>query len=164
MMHFLQKQQIGATLRWMNLLLVFPFLSLSGPFPQAHAPVSRALSPDAPPVALRPVFEGPYLSLYSSGRLLRQDRHRKSGVWDTPARKVLEMWVKRTGDTELIRLDPGDFRRQLVELLADYPEIHGAIRQRSFTYKNLSEEVPNLNDHIDKVIHIRKERVNSRAK
>ena len=49
-------------------------------------------------------------------------------------------------------------------LLADYPEIHGAIRQRSFTYKNLSEEVPNLNDHIDKVIHIRKERVNSRAK
>lgn len=142
--------------KWIFGILILPFLALSAPQLKEQGSAATA--------NLKPVFEGPHLSLYTSGRLLRQDRHPKSGVWNTPARKVLEMWAKRTGDNELIRLDPSGFRRQLVELLGDFPEIHGAIRQRSFTYKNLSEEVPNLNQHIDKVILIRKERVNFRAK
>lgn len=146
-------------MKWIFAVLIVPCLAFSTPQPKEACSLG-----DPSPIGLKPVFEGPHLSLYTSGRLLRQDRHPKSGVWNTPARKVLEMWVKRTGDSELIRLDPETFRRQLVELLADYPEIHGAIRQRSFTYKNLSKEAPNLNAHIDKVITIRKERVNFRAK
>ena len=53
---------------------------------------------------------------------------------------------------------------QLVELLADFPEVHGAIRHRSFTYKNLSREASNLNRYISRVIAIRKEREGFRAK
>lgn len=146
-------------MKWILAVLIVPCLALLTPKPKEAGSLSGPS-----PVTLKPVFEGPHLSLYTSGRLLRQNRHPKSGVWNTPARKVLEMWVKKTGNTEVIRLGQDSFRRQLVELLADYPEIHGAIRHHSFTYKNLSEGVPNLNDHIDKVIHIRKERVNFRAK
>lgn len=146
-------------IKWIFAILIFPCLALSMP------QIQRAGSPSgSSPATLDLVFEGPHLSLYTSGRLLRQDRHPKSGVWNTPARKVLEMWVKRTGDEQIVRLAPESFRSQLLGLLADFPEIHGAIHHRSFTYKNLSGEIPKLNAHISKVIDMRKERRNFRAK
>ena len=128
------------------------------------SPLVRPKPGKTTPIELECIAEGPYLSLYTSGRLLRQNRYSKSGVWNTPARKLTEMWVKRKGAPELIRLGHKTYRRQLVELLADFPEIHGAIRHRSFTYKKLAEEVPSLNDHIRKVISIRKERGNFQVK
>ncbi|MCB0559234.1 MAG: hypothetical protein H6573_23485 [Lewinellaceae bacterium] len=163
-MAFSKKQQRPFPLAWMYLALLLPCLALSAPQPQGRHEGAPALLYKNTPIELKPIAEGPYLSLYTSGRWLRQNRHPKSGVWNTPARKVLEMWVKRTGDIELVRLDPKTYRRQLVKLLADFPEVHGAIRHRSFTYKSLSTKAPGLNRHINKVIIIRKERERFRAK
>ena len=146
-------------LKWICIILLMPCLAQSSP--QAKQHVCQA---GPSPSTLNPVFKGPYLSLYTSGRMLRQSRHPKSGVWNTPARKVKEMWARRAGDGEMVRLGPPTFRRQLVEMLADFPEVHGAILHRSFTYKNLTEEIPNLNRHIRKVIIIRREKAGFRAR
>ncbi|MCB0586698.1 MAG: hypothetical protein KDD06_15420 [Phaeodactylibacter sp.] len=144
--------------------LLLPCLAFSEPIPPARNGEAPIFLQKATPTKLLPVVEGPYLYLYTSGRQLRQNRYSKSGVWNTPARKLTEMWVKRRGGTKLIRLGPKTYRRQLVELLSDFPEIHGAIRHRSLTYKKLAEEVPSLNNHIRKVISIRRERMNFQVK
>ena len=145
-------------LKWICTIVLLPCLAFSSP------QLPGALHSEPAETALKPVFEGAYLSFYTSGRLLRQHRHPKSSVWNVPSRKVAEMWVKRTNDTELIRLDPGSFRTQLVDLLADVPEVHGAIRHRSFTYKSLPQQARELDHHISKVITIRRERARFRAK
>ena len=163
-MAFYKKQKFPFPLTCRCLFFLLPCLALSEPQPQTRSEEAPTVLNKTTPTELTPVVEGPYLSLYTSGRLLRQNRHSKSRVWNTPARKVMEMWVKRRGGAELIRLDPKAYRRQLVELLADFPEVHGAIRHRSFTYKNLSREASNLNRYISRVIAIRKEREGFRAK
>lgn len=104
------------------------------------------------------VFRGNYLSLYTSGRVIKQNKHPKSSVWNVPSRKLKEMWVKRGEDSTLIRLDPKTFRRQLVGLVMDFPEVHEAILHNQFTYKGLSQGIVELNDHMAKVIIVRQKK------
>jgi len=176
MILFFKKQKPRFALNWLFAGLMLPCLALPALWPGApgHVASSRYRKKDshsAPYVYHRPapeqlkvVYAGPYLSLYTSGRLIRQGRHPKSGVWNTPARKLTEMWVQRAENPTLIRLEPKVFRRQLVELLADFPEVHAAILHRGFTYKGLPGEIISLNEHISKVIAIRQEREGFRAK
>ena len=106
---------------------------------------------------LQIIFEGDYLNLLTSGDKLKTGRHKKSGVWNTPARKVKEMWVQRVADPKLVRLDPHRFQGQLVELLPEFPEVHGYIERKDLTYKNLSEAVQALDEHVKRVCLIRQE-------
>ena len=53
-----------------------------------------------PPDNLELVSEGNYISLYTSGKVIKQKRHPKSSVWNVPSRKLTEMWVQKTGETE----------------------------------------------------------------
>lgn len=110
------------------------------------------------------VFQGDYLSLYTSGRIIKQDKHPKSSVWNVPSRKLMEMWVKRGDDTPLIQLNPKTFRRQLLELVPDFPEIHEAISHKQFTYKGLSDGIVNLNNHMAKVVIVRQEKAGFNAR
>jgi|GEM_PF-5334905 len=107
---------------------------------------------------LEVVFEGDYFILYSSGNRIRTGRNRKSGVWNTPARKATEMWVRRAGKEEVIRLHPYHFQRQLLQLLPDYPEVHGFIQDPSFDYRELEELIPELDQHLLRVEEIREDK------
>ena len=111
------------------------------------------------PANLELVSEGAYLSLYTSGKIMRQKRNPKSSVWNVPSRKLKEMWVQKAGDAQMIRLDPKKFRRQLTELLIDYPEIHRAIQYKGFTYKNLPNQIRELNESVAKVKVVRLKRM-----
>lgn len=107
---------------------------------------------------LETLFEGSVLTLYTSGREIKTGRHKKSGVWDVPSRKQFEMWVQREDSSEAIRLNPFSFQKQLTKLLADIPEVHGFIEQKDLTYQTLPTAVELLDEHIDRVLLIRKER------
>lgn len=110
------------------------------------------------------VFQGDYLSLFTSGRVIKQDKHPKSSVWNVPSRKLKEMWVKRGEDAPIIRLDPKTFRRQLLELIPDFPEVHKAVSHKHFTYKALPQGIEDLNNHIAKVIIVRQKKAGFKAR
>ena len=110
------------------------------------------------------VYEGPHLSLYTSGQLIKQHKHSKSGIWNVPSRKLQEMWVKKSEAESLIRLEPKIYRYQLIDLVPDFPEIHEAILDREFSYKDLPNKIREFNDHIARVIIIRRNKVKSLKK
>jgi hypothetical protein len=132
-------------------LLVVAFLLLG-----CKLEALRAISPD--PSGLEILYQGSHLVLFTSGRKMKMGCHKKSGVWNTPARKLTEMWVQRTTDPAAIRLDPYTFREQMVALLPQIPEVHGFIQNKAFTYKRLPQEVEALDEHIERVFLIRQER------
>ncbi len=104
------------------------------------------------------VFNGNYLQLFTTGVQLTAGRHRKAGIWSVPSRKVTEMWVQRKGETDIIPLHPYRFQRQLIKLLPDFPEVHNYIAGKEFLYKNLAEEIKQLDNHLKKVLEVRKEK------
>ena len=116
----------------------------------------------APPDNLELVSEGTYLSLYTSGKMIKQKRNPKSSIWNVPSRKLKEMWVQKAGETEMIRLDPKRFRKQLLQLLSEFPEVHRTILYKGFTYKELPKYVKELNEHVAKVKTVRIKRIDIR--
>jgi hypothetical protein len=131
------------------------------PFP----PAISAPSPVIPVVesvqghSLETRFAGEHLVLLGSGKTLTLGRNKKSGVWRLPARQAEEMWVARVDrGTAPMRLHPQRFQRQLRELLADYPEVHGALTDQRVTYQRLDRFIPALDEHLARVREVRFER------
>lgn len=155
-----KNRRLTFAINWLLLSLLLPCYGFSAPIPPGQTDFdNQAYSEN-----FDLVFQGDYLSLYTSGRMLKQKRHPKSSVWNVPSRKLKEMWVKKGEDSPLIRLDPKTFRRQLVELVMDFPEMHEAISHKSFTYKGLPQGIREVNKHIAKVVIVREKKAEFKAK
>ena len=122
-MQFFKSLQCPLVLKCLCITIIFPGFAFAGAtsiekthinsycYPEIASPLVPPVFNDAYLGAFELVFQGTYLSLYTSGRIIKQGNHPKSGVWNVPVRIMKEMWIKRAENSQLIRLDPKTFRQ-----------------------------------------------------